>query len=85
MAALLGRHAMSGLSPQCASKQTSAEFMRSRPLGAGIAGRPAACFRQHQETRHRLIEQRGLLEIENVAGLGEHREAGRRNGLLRLG
>jgi len=54
----------------------------SHPLGAGIARRPAACFRQHQETRQRLIEQRGLLDIEDVIGLGKHREAGRRNGLF---
>jgi len=84
--ALLGRDAMSGLSPQYASQQTSAEFMDSRPLGARIARRPAACFRQHQETRQRLVERSGFLEIEDVAGLGKHREAGRRNGFRnRLG
>ena len=33
-------------------------------------------------TRQLLVEQSGLLDIENVAGHGEHREARRRDGLL---
>ena len=41
-------------------------------------GRPR--FRQHQEMRQRLVEQSGLLNIKDIAGLGEHLEAGRRHG-----
>jgi hypothetical protein len=47
-----------------------------------IARLPPPCFRQHQETRQRLVELSGLLDIKDIADLGEHREAGRRDGPL---
>ena len=40
-----------------------------------IARLPPPCFRQHQETRQRLVELSGLLDIKDIADLGEHREA----------
>jgi hypothetical protein len=47
--------------------------------------RPASANTRKRASVSLNIELRGLLEMENVAGLGEYREAGRRDGLLRLG
>src|SRR5581483_4350934 len=49
---------------------------------ARVARRPAAGLGLRQERRHRLVKQRRLLEIEHVAGLGEHREPRARHVLL---
>src|SRR5713226_3577517 len=53
----------------------------STPRGR-IARRPAIRFRQRQEALERFVEQRRLLEIEDVAGLRKHRQPGGRNVLF---
>jgi hypothetical protein len=49
------------------------------PASSGDRAAASALLR-HQETRQRLVEQNGPRQIEDVAGPGKHREAGRRDG-----
>ena len=54
----------------------------SRPHRGRIARGPAAGLDQRQKTLERFVEQRRLLQIQDVTGLGKHREARCRDGVF---